>query len=123
MSGATHHVLPPIDSIPRELEGPVFREPWEAQAFALTVELHRRGLFTWKEWADTLSCEIAQVRARGEADTGEHYYRHWLAALEHLLADKGVAAASHLQARREHLLAHWPSGHDHVARRAPVAVA
>ena len=115
--------FPPLDSIPRDLEGPVFREPWEAQAFALVVQLHQRGLFTWNEWAETLSHEIAEVRERGEADTGEHYYRHWLAALEHLLVEKGVTGDPGLRQRREHLLAHWPSGHDHVARREPVAVA
>lgn len=115
--------LPPLDSIPRDLEGPVFREPWEAQAFALTVQLHQRGLFTWPEWADALSAQIRAVRERGEADTGEHYYRHWLAALEALLIVKGVTAETGLQQRREHLLANWPSGHDHVARRKPVAVA
>ena len=58
--------VPPIESIPRDGEGPVFREPWEAQAFALVVQLHQRGLFTWKEWADTLSAEIRAVGERGE---------------------------------------------------------
>jgi nitrile hydratase accessory protein len=115
--------VPPVDSIPRDLEGPVFREPWEAQAFALVVQLHREGVFTWTEWADALSAEIAAVKRRGEADTGIDYYRHWLTALEHLLEHKGIAGESRLRARREELLANWPSGHDHVARRDPVAVA
>lgn len=114
---------PPIESIPRDGEGPVFREPWEAQAFALVVQLHQLGLFTWKEWADMLSAEIRAVGERGEADTGADYYRHWLAALERLLAAKQVADAAQLGARREQLLAEWPSGHDHVARREPVTVA
>ncbi|MDB5697982.1 MAG: nitrile hydratase accessory protein [Alphaproteobacteria bacterium] len=116
-------VVPPIDSIPRDLEGPVFREPWEAQAFALVVQLHQRGLFTWKEWADTLSSEIRAVRERGEADSGADYYRHWLGALEQLLAAKQVADAAQLGERREQVLADWPSGHEHVARREPVTVA
>lgn len=115
--------LPPIESIPRDLEGPVFREPWEAQAFALVVQLHQRKAFTWQEWADALSTEIRAVRERGAADSGADYYRHWLAALERLLQDKKLADAQQLQQRREHLLAHWPSGHDHVARRDPVIVA
>lgn len=114
---------PPIASIPRDAEGPVFREPWEAQAFALVVQLHQRGVFTWTEWADALSAEIRAVRERGEADSGADYYRHWLRALEHLLAAKQVADEPQLAARRAHLLANWPSGHDHVARREPVAVA
>lgn len=115
--------VPPIESIPRDGEGPVFREPWEAQAFALVVQLHQRGLFTWKEWADTLSAEIRAVGDRGEPDTGADYYRHWLAALERLLAAKQLADAAQLGARREQLLAEWPSGHDHIARREPVTVA
>lgn len=115
--------VPPLDSIPRDLEGPVFREPWEAQAFALVVQLHRGGLFSWTEWADALSTQIRCVRERGEPDSGADYYRHWLAALESLLATKGVTDESHLRARREQLLAHWPSGHDHVARREPVTIA
>ncbi|MGH8516972.1 MAG: nitrile hydratase accessory protein [Panacagrimonas sp.] len=120
---ATIAEVPPLDSIPRDLEGPVFREPWEAQAFALVVQLHRRGVFTWTEWADALSGEIAAVKRRGEADTGIDYYRHWLAALEHLLEHKGIAGEARLRQRREELLANWPSGHDHVARRDPVAIA
>lgn len=115
--------LPPLDSIPRDLEGPVFREPWEAQAFALVVQLHQGGVFTWQEWADALSAQIAAVLARGEPDTGENYYRHWLAALEQLLVDKQVVGEGGLARRREQVLANWPSGHDHVARHTPVAVA
>jgi nitrile hydratase accessory protein len=79
---------------------PVFNAPWEAQAFAMAVALHERGLFTWKEWAATLAQVIAEVRARGEADTGEDYYLHWLAALERLVAAKGVASAQVLAQRR-----------------------
>jgi nitrile hydratase accessory protein len=116
-------VPPLLDSIPQDRGGPVFREPWEAQAFAMVVLLHQQGLFTWTEWADALSAQIAAVKARGAADTGADYYRHWLGALEQLLADKGIASADVLRRRGEHLLAHWPSGHDHVARREPVAIA
>lgn len=114
--------VPPLPELPRDDGGPVFREPWEAQAFALAIQLHQRGLFTWTEWADALSAEIRAVRERGERDSGEHYYRHWLRALESLLQSKGVADEAALAARRAHLLEHWPSGHDHVARRQPVAV-
>jgi nitrile hydratase accessory protein len=75
-------------------EGPVFREPWEAQAFAITVALHQRGLMTWPEWAATLAAEIQRAQDAGDPDTGETYYRHWLAALERLVADKGVTDAA-----------------------------
>ena len=79
-----------MPSIPRDAEGPVFREPWEAQAFAMTLALYERGLFNWPEWAATLGEEIKSAQAAGDPDTGETYYRHWLAALERIVAEKGV---------------------------------
>ena len=74
--------------LPPGIDEPVFSEPWQAEAFALTVALHERGLFSWNEWADALS---AEVKKPGEAIDGSDYYRHWLAALEKLLAAKGIA--------------------------------
>jgi nitrile hydratase accessory protein len=68
----------------------VFREPWEAQAFALAVALQERGVFTWPEWADLLGHEIKQAQLAGDPDTGETYYRHWLAALERIVLAKQV---------------------------------
>jgi nitrile hydratase accessory protein len=88
-------------SVPRNAEGPVFREPWEAQAFALAVSLNERGLFTWKEWAATLGEEIKKAQAAGDPDTGETYYRHWLAALERIVAEKGLADAGTLVRTRD----------------------
>ena len=79
-----------VSSIPRDAEGPVFREPWEAQAFAMALTLHRRGLFTWGEWAATLAAEIKRAQAAGDPDTGETYYRHWLNALERLAASSSA---------------------------------
>lgn len=77
---------------PSENGEPVFREPWEAQAFAMVVRLHEQGLFTWPVWAATLSDEIATAQANGDPDTGERYYHHWLAALERLVAASGAAS-------------------------------
>ena len=85
---------------PRDAAGPVFRAPWEAQAFALAVALSERGAFTWKEWAATLAEVIAEARARGEADSGERYYEHWLAALERIVARNGLLDEARLEARR-----------------------
>jgi len=85
-----------VPSIPRDADGPVFREPWEAQAFAMTLALHERGLFSWKEWAETLGQEIKRAQAAGDPDTGETYYLHWLAALERLVAEKGVTSGETL---------------------------
>jgi nitrile hydratase accessory protein len=78
-------------NIPRDEDGPVFREPCEAEAFALAVSLNERELFTWKEWAKILGEEIKKAQAAGDPDTGETYYQHWLATLERILAEKGVA--------------------------------
>lgn len=82
-------------------EAPVFAEPWQAQAFAMTLELHRRGAFTWPEWARALADEIAAAQAAGDADLGDTYYRHWLAALERLLDAKGLAPAADVGRHRE----------------------
>jgi nitrile hydratase accessory protein len=85
-----------VPGIPHDDQGPVFREPWEAHAFAIALALHQRGLFTWTEWAATLAKEIKRAQAAGDPDTGETYYRHWLATLERLVADKGVASGETL---------------------------
>ena len=90
-----------VPSIPCDAEGPVFREPWEAQAFALTLSLYDRGLFQWPEWAATLGDEIKKAQAAGDPDTGETYYRHWLATLERLVAEKGVATRDTLHRYRD----------------------
>lgn len=100
-----------VPGIPSDADGPVFREPWEAQAFAMALALHARGLFTWNEWAATLADEIKRAQAAGDPDTGETYYRHWLATLERLIADKGVATPATLHRYRDA----W----DHAADRTP----
>jgi nitrile hydratase accessory protein len=74
----------------------VFREPWEAQAFAMAVMLHERKLFTWNEWAQTLSAEIRRAQTLGDPDNGRTYYHHWLRALEKLVVAKGLASAGML---------------------------
>ena len=98
-----------VPSIPRDAEGPVFREPWEAQAFAMALALHERGLFTWPEWAATLADEIKRAQAAGDPDTGATYYFHWLNALERLVTEKGIADAG--------LPARYHDAWDHAADR------
>jgi nitrile hydratase accessory protein len=84
----------------QDTERPVFREPWEAQVFALALALKERGVFTWNEWAATLGEEIKKAQAAGDPDTGETYYRHWFAALERMVAAKGIADARTLTRTR-----------------------
>jgi nitrile hydratase accessory protein len=81
---------------PWDNTGPVFAEPWQAQAFAITLTLHEKGVFTWREWADTLAAEITAAQIAGDADRGDTYYHHWLAALESLVARKIVSSSSEL---------------------------
>jgi nitrile hydratase accessory protein len=80
---------------------PTFKEPWEAEAFALAVKLSEQGLFTWSEWADALAEEIKLAQAAGDPDLGDTYYRHWLAALERLVTTKGAVTADELESRRD----------------------
>ncbi len=100
-----------LPGLPQDAAGPVFREPWEAQAFAMTLALHERGVFSWKEWAEALAVEIKRAQAGGDPDTGETYYQHWLAALELLVAQKGVATREALVRYRDA----W----DHACERTP----
>lgn len=93
----TKFSVTPLPGQPRDDDGPVFRAAWEAQAFAMTLKLHERGIFTWNEWASTLADEIKRAQAAGDADHGDTYYMHWLNALERLVIEKGVATAPALR--------------------------
>jgi nitrile hydratase accessory protein len=104
-------LLRALPAIPRDAEGPVFREPWEAQAFAMALALHEGGAFGWSEWAAALAAEIKAAQAAGDPDSGETYYRHWLAALEKLLAAKALTSRTELAKRRDQ----W----DRAARATP----
>ena len=90
-----------LPSMPRDEDGPVFREPWEAQAFAMTLTLHEQGHFTWNEWADCLGAEISRAQADGDPDLGDTYYLHWLKALEGLVASKGIVSMDDLATRKD----------------------
>ena len=94
----TNPEIASLPAIPRDDDGPVFRAPWEAQAFAMAVLLHERGAFTWPEWSARLADQIAAATARDE-DDGRRYYRHWLAALEALVAEKGLVDDDERRAR------------------------
>ncbi|MBT5049899.1 MAG: nitrile hydratase accessory protein [Rhodospirillaceae bacterium] len=103
--------LKAVPSIPRDDEGPVFREPWEAQAFAMTLGLYQQELFTWNEWATALSAEIKRAQEAGDPDRGDTYYRHWLAALERIVSEKGVTDSA--------TLGHYQNAWRRAADRTP----
>lgn len=100
-----------VPGVPRDADGPVFAEPWQARAFALALALHEAGLFTWNEWAAALADEIKRAQAAGDVDAGDTYYNHWLATLEKLIAAKGTASPE--QQRR------YRDAWDHAADRTP----
>ena len=88
--------------LPRGINhGPVFREPWQAQVFALAVRLHEAGHFTWTEWAAALADQIRRAQAAGDPDLGDTYCLHWLAALEQLVASKGLVSVEELARRKD----------------------
>lgn len=94
----------PIDDLPglpRDEDGPVFKEPWEAKAFALAVNLSEAGYFTWPEWVTVFSREITSAKERSEPDMGDTYYQHWLTALEKICADKDLVGREDGHERKE----------------------
>ena len=100
-----------VPGLPLDSDGPVFREPWEAQAFAMAVALHDRGIFTWSEWAETLGAEIKRAQAAGDPDRGDTYYRHWLAALERIVTAKQLSDPATLR--------RYSDAWSHAALRTP----
>jgi len=115
---AMQQAIEAVASIPRDAEGPVFREPWEAQAFAMALALYDRRVFTWPEWAATLAEEIKRAQAAGDPDTGETYYHHWLNALERIVATKGVTDAQTLARFRDA----WDRAAERTPHGAPIAL-
>ena len=107
--------LPPL---PRDDDGPVFAEPWQAQAFALAVTLSEQGHFTWKEWTGALADELRAAAARREPDDGSRYYHHWVAALERLVAAKGLTDPPALLTRKEA----WADAYRHTPHGRPVVL-
>ncbi len=110
MSGPDPLTLP---RLPRDATGPVFAEPWQAQAFALALQLHAQGAFTWPQWAQSLS---ERLKAAGPDDDGSRYYEHWLAALEDLVTARSLATAPELGVRK----AAWEYAYRNTAHGQPV---
>jgi nitrile hydratase accessory protein len=111
--------LQALPQLPREKGEPMFAEPWQAQAFALTVKLSEQGHFTWKEWAAALADELKSATSHGEPDDSSHYYDHWLAALEHLATIKGLVDSTSLATRK----AAWADAYRSTPHGLPVKLA
>ena len=104
-------LYPDLPGLPRDAAGPVFRAPWQAQAFAMALALYERGLFTWPEWAQALAGRIRMAPAQPDEDAGDAYYRQWLETLEAMVATKGASTAAELH--------RYQQAWDHAADRTP----
>ena len=104
--------------LPRDAGGPMFAEPWQAQAFALAVQLSAAGHFTWTEWTTALGAQLQAAAERGEPDDGSRYFEHWLAALEQLVAEKKLTDLTALRARKEA----WADAYRHTPHGQPVGL-
>lgn len=107
-----------LAAIPVDQRTPTFNEPWEAQAFALTLALHRKGVFTWNEWAATLGDEIKRAQAQGDPDAGDTYYRHWLRAIERIVQEKGITTGETLHRYQEA----WDRAADRTPHGDPIVL-
>jgi nitrile hydratase accessory protein len=108
--------LSDLPRLPRDEGGPVFAEPWQAQAFALAVKLSEQGYFTWKEWAAALAAELKAAADRGEPDDGSRYYEHWLTALERLVSVKQLTSSDEMLQRKDA----WADAYRHTPHGKPV---
>jgi len=115
-SGVQSVELDALPRLPHDEGGPVFAEPWQAQAFALAVQLSELGHFTWSEWASMLGEELKADAARGEPDDGSRYYHCWLAALERLVVAKQLSDPATLLERKEA----WAEAYRHTPHGMPV---
>ena len=116
LSAPEADLIAALPRLPRDDGGPVFAEPWQAQAFALAVKLSEAGHFTWKEWAAALADELKAAETRGEPDDGSHYYEHWVATLERLVTAKGLTNESALRERKDE----WADAYRHTPHGKPV---
>lgn len=107
-----------LAALPRDEQGPLFAEPWQAQAFALAVRLRAQGYFTWTEWCAALNRQITLAQQAGDADLGDTYYSHWLAALETLVVEKGLSSTQELSARKDA----WDRAHRATPHGEPVSL-
>lgn len=113
-----HDVIAAVPGLPREGKAPVFAEPWQAQAFAMALSLQQQGIFTWREWAETLGDEIKNARAVGDPDDGSTYYNHWMATLERLVAQKGLTSAETLDTYSRA----WGRAADRTSHGSPITL-
>jgi len=115
----THSLIEDLPALPRDHDGPVFSQPWEAKAFALAVRLAEAGCFTWPEWVQIFSREIKAAQEQGDPDLGDTYYQHWLNALERICTAKGLVAGEDMHRRK----AAWRRAYLNTPHGRPIELA
>ena len=108
-----------LPALPRDKDGPVFSEPWEAKAFALAVRLSETGYFTWPEWVRIFSQEIKVAQEQSDPDLGDTYYHHWIRALERICSAKGLVGIEDMLQRK----AEWRSAYLNTPHGQPIHLA
>jgi len=108
-----------LPALPRDNDGPVFNQPWEARAFALAVRLSEAGRFTWPEWVYFFSREIEAAQEQGDPDLGDTYYQHWLNALERICTVKGLVGDMDMRQRK----AAWRRAYLNTPHGRPIELA
>ena len=94
----------------------MFAEPWQAQAFAMAVQLSADGHFTWTDWTTALGDQLQAAVRRGDPDDGSRYFEHWIVALEQLAGDKKLTDLAALNERKEA----WADAYRHTPHGQPV---
>lgn len=79
----------------------------------MTVHLHARDVFTWTEWAESLSAEVHRPERMAD---GSDYFDAWVAALTDLLERKGLADRETVEALRES----WQRAAEATPHGAPI---
>jgi nitrile hydratase accessory protein len=101
-------------ALPRSNGELVFEAPWHSRAFGLVVALHERGALDFEEFRADLIAEVrAWQGAYDHTDPRWAYYERWQAALERVLARRGLLSTTELDARAATLAHDWSHTHDH----------
>lgn len=102
----------------KDLDGPIFDKPWQAQAFSLIVNLNKARLFEWKDWVEAFSTEIKADPALSDESVNDAYYRQWVAAMEKMVASLGLVADGDISLRAQE----WHKAYLNTPHGQPVSL-
>ena len=108
-----------LERLFRDDDGALYAGEAAARAIAIIMKLFADGHYSWPEWVDKFSVEIAppghyrqgpeaaagaEAQLSGEGgEINQNYARLWLAACEKLLLEKGLISSAELAGRLEAL--------------------